>query len=44
MFDVEVVDIVEDGLDLVGRGGRFVFVADGTRNGLRHFNFRHDGW
>jgi hypothetical protein len=42
MLHVEVVDIVEDGLDLIGRGGSGVLVGWARRRRLSHCNFRHD--
>lgn len=44
MFDIEVVDIVENSLDLIG-GGCGVLVRNWTRSRLWGFDFGHrQGW
>lgn len=43
MFDIEVVDVVKDGLDFIRRSWRSVLIGDGARDWLRHLDFRHCG-
>lgn len=42
MLDIEVVHIVEDGLDFVGRRGSDILVGSSSRSWLSDSNVRHD--